>query len=72
VFTFQIEDMTCGHCASTITKAVGRVDPEANVEVDLPARLVGIRSGRASAETFAEAIREAGYAPVPVEAPPAG
>ena len=72
MFTFQIEDMTCGHCASTITKAVGRVDPEANVEVDLPAHLVGIRSGRASAEAFAEAIREAGYAPVPVEATPAG
>ena len=49
----------------------GDLDPEAEGEVDLPAHLVAIGPGRPNAEAFAEVIREAGYAPVPVKAKPA-
>jgi len=65
--TFQVEDMTCGHCASTIGKVVADVDRDAKVAVDLASHLVRIESSRAGADEFREAIREAGYTPVPVE-----
>ena len=32
---FQVNDMTCGHCAGVITKAVAEVDAAAKVEIDL-------------------------------------
>lgn len=58
-----VNDMTCGHCASTIARAVKSVDPDGACEVDLPAKRVRISSER-PAEGFIEAIREAGYTPV--------
>jgi copper chaperone len=34
---FQIDDMTCSHCASTIARAVHSLDPAANrVRVESP------------------------------------
>ena len=33
---FQVNDMTCGHCAGVITKALKSVDPTAQVEIDIP------------------------------------
>jgi copper chaperone len=59
---FIVEDMTCGHCASTITKAVKEVDGEARCEIDLGAKRVRVTSGKPAAE-FLEAIQEAGYTP---------
>ena len=32
---FTVNDMTCGHCASTITKAVKEVDAASRCEIDL-------------------------------------
>ena len=61
---FQVADMTCGHCASVITKAVKAVDADAKVEVDLQAKRVRV-AGSADAQEIAEAIREAGYTPQP-------
>jgi copper chaperone len=60
---FKVDDMTCGHCASVIAKAVKSVEKTAEVEVDLPARRVRI-AGRSAPEEFADAICEAGYTPV--------
>ena len=61
---FTVNDMTCGHCASSITKAVKEVDAEARCEIDLEAKKVRIQSGR-GAEEFQAAIDDAGYTPVP-------
>ena len=61
---FTVDDMTCGHCASTITKAVKEVDAAARCEIDLGAKRVRIESDRDAAD-FREAIGEAGYTPVP-------
>jgi len=69
---FRVDDMTCGHCASTITKAMKAVDRDAKVSVDLSARIVQVESARADAKEFSEALAEAGYAPVHVEMHRAG
>ncbi len=59
-----VKDMTCGHCASTIARAVKDVDAQGKCEVDLGSKRVRIESSHA-AEEFVAAIEEAGYTPVP-------
>jgi len=63
MLTFNVQDMTCNHCASAITRAVKEVDANAKVDVQVAEKRVNIDSGVAAAE-FAEAIKEAGYTPV--------
>lgn len=63
--TFTVNDMTCGHCASTINKAVHDVDAAAKVEIKLDQKQVVIDSA-VDAEEFATAIKDAGYTPVAV------
>ena len=67
MLTFRVDDMTCGHCASTITKAVRVVDAGAKVEIDLAQHLVRIDPTERDEVELSEAIAEAGYTPVPVE-----
>ncbi len=62
---FKVEDMTCGHCASTITRAVKDIDAAGRCEVDLDAKRVRIESAQPMAD-FKAAIEEAGFTPVPV------
>ena len=57
---FKLPDMTCGHCASTVTKTCTLVDPGAKVQVDLATRTVKVQSC-GSREDFVEALAEAGY-----------
>ena len=65
--TFQVNDMTCGHCASVITKAVRAVDGAARVNVDLARSRVEIEPTEADAAALRDAIAEAGYTPVLVD-----
>jgi copper chaperone len=65
---FQVNDMTCGHCVSSITKAVKAADKDAKVEIDLASHRVQVEPATADADELADAIKEAGYTPVPVEA----
>lgn len=60
---FHVEDMTCGHCASTITKAVKAVDADAVLHIDVPSHAVRIESATGAGK-FEAAIREAGYTPI--------
>jgi copper chaperone len=69
--TFLIDDMTCGHCASTIVKAVASLDKQAKVNVDLGTRRVEVTSTEADEAALQEAIKEAGYTPVLVQPDPA-
>lgn len=64
MISFRVNDMTCGHCASAITKALKAADKDAKVQVDLAAHLVQIDSTGADADEFAGVIKEAGYTPV--------
>jgi copper chaperone len=57
-----VKDMTCGHCAGAITKAVKDVDAQASVDIDIAAKTVRIDSSR-SVNDFLSAIEEAGYSP---------
>ncbi len=67
MIAFEVNDMTCGHCASTITKAVKEVDAAGRCEIDLQTRRVRIQSAH-PAQEFQEAITEAGYTPQVVAA----
>ena len=60
---FTVNDMTCGHCASTIARAVKDVDAAGRCEIDLATKRVRIESDKPS-EEFRVAIQEAGYTPV--------
>lgn len=64
MMNFIVKDMTCGHCASTITKAVQAIDPQARVTIDLASHRVQVES-RLDAEAVASAMRQAGYTPEP-------
>jgi copper chaperone len=59
-----VNDTTCNHCASTITRAVKEVDASGKCEIDLAARRVRISSTHPASE-FLAAIQEAGYTPAP-------
>lgn len=65
--TFRVDDMTCGHCVSTITRAINATDRDARVTVDLSQHLVMVEPRQADAQALRDAITEAGYTPVAVE-----
>lgn len=68
MIAFEVNDMTCGHCVSTITKALKATDRDAKVQIDLATHRVQVESTAADAEELADAIKEAGYSPFPVAA----
>lgn len=67
MIAFEVKDMTCGHCVSTITKAVNAVDKDAGVQIDLASHRVEVESAAAGAAQLRAAIEEAGYTPVAIE-----
>lgn len=56
----SIPKMSCGHCASTIEKAVKSVDPGAQITVDLSKATVAI-STSSNGKAISQAIKQAGY-----------
>ena len=67
MISFQVNDMTCGHCVGAITKALEAADATANVRFDLATHRVDIEPGEADAAELSEAIKQAGYAPVQID-----
>ncbi len=67
MISLQVNDMTCGHCVSSITKAVKALDGSAKVQIDLAAHRVDIEPVSANAVELSDAIKEAGYTPVAIE-----
>ena len=63
--TFQVNDMTCGHCVATVTRAIEGLDATAQVTIDLAAHRVQVESTR-PAEQVEAAIRDAGFTPTAV------
>jgi copper chaperone len=63
-----VSDMTCGHCAATITGAVKALDPQALCEVDLAAKRVKVETAFC-AERVRAAIERAGFSPAVESAP---
>ena len=66
MLTFEVQDMTCGHCVSSITKAVQTIHPGAQVTADLATHRVRIEASGSDSVQLSDAIREAGYTPVPI------
>src|SRR3954465_13307335 len=60
MITFQVSDMTCGHCASAISRALTGVDKDARLEIRIRDKLVRV-SSTASAADLAAAVQDAGY-----------
>ena len=59
---FFIENMTCGGCVRSVTKAIQSVDPAAEVNADPATHKVEVRSA-APRERLAAALTEVGYVP---------
>ena len=60
MLSFKVEGMSCGHCVQSVTQAVQKVAPNAQVAVDLEAGRVDV-SGDDRRAALAAAIEEAGY-----------
>jgi len=58
----KVPDMTCGHCVSTITKAVKELDASATLDISLADHRVSVQS-KASKESLVHCIAEAGFTP---------
>ena len=59
----RVEDMTCGHCAGAITKAVESGLPGVKVEADPASKIVLVR-GTSDLARVQSLIADAGYTPV--------
>ena len=59
---FHIENMTCGGCVRSVTKAIQSVDPAAEVSADPGTRKVEVTSA-ASRDRLVAVLTEVGYAP---------
>lgn len=70
MFTFRVPDMTCGHCASAIARAVASVDRDARLDIRIADKLVQV-STAAAANDLVDAIADAGYTAQPVDSVPA-
>lgn len=60
---FKVDAMSCSHCVTAVTETIKQLDPQARVEVDLDRKKVKVESSRDKAR-IAQALTEAGYAPV--------
>jgi copper chaperone len=58
--SFNVPEMSCGHCTAAIEKAIKAIDPTATVSCDLGTRTVAVESFL-SDRAVSEAIRDAGY-----------
>jgi copper chaperone len=60
--TLRVEDMTCGHCAGTITKAIEANIPGAQVHADPATKLASVQ-GTADLPAIKHLVAAAGYTP---------
>jgi copper chaperone len=60
MYEFDVQEMTCGGCAASVTRAVQRLDAAAKVDVDLAAKKVTVQSSRPLDEVRS-AIADAGF-----------
>jgi copper chaperone len=60
--TYTVTGMTCGHCVSSVTGEVAKVNGVQAVNVDLTAGTVTVTGDGFSDQQIREAVDEAGYA----------
>ena len=59
---FRVDDMTCGHCADTIKKAIETTVPGTTVNADPASKLVSV-TGPADFAALGAIVTAAGYTP---------
>ena len=59
---FNVQGLSCGGCASRVTKALQSVDPSARVQVDLAKQTVSVES-TVERGVLTNALAAAGYPP---------
>ncbi len=67
---FHVPGMNCGGCLRAVTRAVQALDPQAQVEADLEARIVRVVS-RQSEASILDALGTGGYPAQPLAHPAA-
>ena len=60
MITLNVPDMSCGHCAGVITKALKALDPQAVIGYDMHNHQVQIDTLE-SASKLLQAMEQAGY-----------
>jgi len=59
---YSVKGMTCGHCVSSVSSEIGKLDGVNGVGVDLPTGAVTVTSSAALEQAaVAAAVEEAGY-----------
>lgn len=58
---FRVENMTCGGCVRSVTKAIAHLDGAAQVDADLAAGTVSVTTSATPAAVI-KALDEAGFA----------
>ncbi|TJZ78182.1 heavy-metal-associated domain-containing protein [Paracoccus hibiscisoli] len=58
--TFNIPNMSCGHCKATVQKTIHAIDPEAQIDFDMASRRITLDS-RAKPDDIKAALAAAGY-----------
>jgi copper chaperone len=61
----RVPEMSCGHCADSVSAAVGDVEGVGGVQVDLDAKRVEVVGEGFERAAVERAIRDAGYEPEP-------
>jgi copper chaperone len=65
MITLKVPDMSCGHCAGVITKAIKELDQAATVGFDMHNHMVQVDTAQPQ-EAVASALTHAGYPATPV------
>ncbi len=60
MITLNVPDMSCGHCAGVITKALRALDPAAVIGFDMHNHQVQVDTVQSS-DTVVQAMQAAGY-----------
>jgi copper chaperone len=57
---FTVPEISCGHCAGAVTKAIKALDPQAEVKVDVAGKTVAVETAMPDS-AVAAALAKAGY-----------
>jgi copper chaperone len=58
--TYRVGGVTCGGCVAAVTRAIERLDPKAQVSVDLASGRVSV-DGAVTRDAVQAAVEEAGF-----------